>query len=130
MGLPQWVLPFKEPHTEIKRIKNRYYKYEVSYHYDPGRKRTIKRSGLLLSSITEADGFIPSSKNTLREENKKLSTVGIKTYGVYALFENLLRDEIPSLQVVFGKEQAEQLLTFAMFRWAHQSPILALCRCV
>jgi hypothetical protein len=123
MGLPQWVLPFKEPHTEIKCIKNRFYKYEVSYQYDPARKRTIKKTGHILGSITESGGFIPSSKNTLREENKKLPTVDIKTYGVYALFENLLRDEIPSLLEVFGKERAEQLLTFAMFRWAYQSPI-------
>jgi hypothetical protein len=123
MGLPQWVLPFREPHTEIKCIKNRYYKYEVSYQYDPGRKRTIKKTGHILGSITEANGFIPSSKNTLREETRKLPTVDIKTYGVYALFENLLGDEIPLLQAVVGKEQAEQLLTFAMMRWAYQSPI-------
>jgi hypothetical protein len=60
MSLPKWVLPFKEPHTEIKRIKNRYYKYEVSYQYDPGRKRTIKKTGHLLGRITETDRFIPS----------------------------------------------------------------------
>ncbi|MDR0662484.1 MAG: hypothetical protein LBF80_00165 [Spirochaetaceae bacterium] len=46
----------------------------------------------------------------------------IKTYGVYALFEKLLEDEIPPLISVFGKERAEQLLTFAMMRWAYQSP--------
>jgi hypothetical protein len=123
MGLPQWVLPFKEPRTEVKRIKNRYYKYEVSYHYDQGRKRTVKKTGHLLGSITEEDGFIASSKNTLREENKKLPTVDIKTYGLYALFENLLSDEIPSLLAVFGKQRAEQVLTFAMMRWAYQCPI-------
>jgi transposase len=123
MALPQWALPFKEPHTEIKCIKNRYYKYEVSYQYDPNRKRTIKKTGHLLGSITEAAGFIPSSKNTLRKESEKPPKVDIKTYGVYTLFETLLKDEIPTLQKVFGKERAEQLLTFAMFRWAYQSPI-------
>jgi hypothetical protein len=123
MALPQWVTPFKEAHTDIRLIKGRYYKYQVSYQYDPARKRTIKKTGHILGSITEKEGFIPSSKNTLREENKKLPAVDIKTYGVYALFENLLRDEIPSLLAVFGNERAEQLLTFAMMRWAYQSPI-------
>jgi hypothetical protein len=69
------------------------------------------------------DGFIPSSKNTLGEENKKLPAVDIKTYGVFALFENLPGDEIFSLRAVFGKERAEQLLPFAMFRRDCQSPI-------
>jgi hypothetical protein len=120
MSLPSWILPFKEPHTAIKYIKGCYYKYAVSYHYDPTRKRTIPKSGVLLGKITEQDGFVPSSKNALRHT---LPTVDIKTFGLYALFENLLKDEIPSLQAVFGQEQAHALLIFAMMRWAYQSPI-------
>ena len=123
MGLPDWVLPFKEPRTEIKRLNNRYYKYEVSYHYSPEQKRTIKKTGRLLGKITREDGFLPSEKNKLREEAESIPKVDIKTYGVYALFEKLLEDEIPLLISVFGKERAEQLLTFAMMRWAYQSPI-------
>jgi hypothetical protein len=123
VSFPEWVLPFKEPHTEIKCIRNKYYKYAVSYHYDSGRKRTIKKTGHLLGRITEADGYIPSEKNTLREEREKLPKVDIKTYGVHALFENLLAEEIPCLAEVFGKEMAEKLLIVAMMRWAYQSPI-------
>jgi hypothetical protein len=122
MPLPAWVLPFKEPHTAIKCIKGAYYKYEVSYHYDPGRKRTIPIAGALLGKITETGGFIPSEKNLLRTEYT-LPKVDIKTFGLYALFENLLKDEIPSLEAVFGREHAHALLTFAMMRWAYQSPI-------
>jgi transposase len=123
MSLPDWVLPFKEPRTEIKRLKNRYYKYSVSYKYSPDRKRSIKITGPLLGRITEEDGFIPSSKNELRQKLTEMPTVDIKTYGIYALFENLLRAEIPELQKIFGKEKAEQLLSFALMRWAYQSPI-------
>ena len=31
MYLPNWIQKFKEPRTEIKRIKNGFYKYEVAY---------------------------------------------------------------------------------------------------
>ena len=30
MYLPDWIQKYKEPRTEIKRIKNAYYKYEVA----------------------------------------------------------------------------------------------------
>jgi hypothetical protein len=43
MSLSAGALPFKEPHTSIKYIKGGYYKYEVSYHYDPARKRAIPK---------------------------------------------------------------------------------------
>ena len=37
MYLPDWVQQYKEPHTEIKCIKNGFYKYEVAYVYNkPG----------------------------------------------------------------------------------------------
>ncbi|MDR1351852.1 MAG: transposase, partial [Treponema sp.] len=55
MSLPSWVLPFKEPHTAIKYIKGCYYKYAVSHQYDPARKRTVPKSGVLLGKITEQD---------------------------------------------------------------------------
>jgi hypothetical protein len=123
MGFPQWVSRFKEPHTEIKFINGRYYKYQISHQYDPARKRTVKKSGCLLGKITEDGGFIPSAKNALRLEAEAPPKVDIKTFGIHALFENLLKDEIPSLEKVFGKEMTEQLLAFAMFRWAYNSPI-------
>jgi hypothetical protein len=123
MGLPPWIIPFKEPHTTIKLIKGTYYKYAVTYHYDSGRKRTIPKTGALLGKITEQGGFVPSPKNTLRQLPLTRPPVDIKTFGLYALFDNLLADEIPSLKAVFGAERAQALLAFAMFRWAYQSPI-------
>jgi hypothetical protein len=48
-----------------------------------------------LGTITEQDGFVPAPKNTLRQTSHTLPAVDIKTFGLYALFENLLSDEIP-----------------------------------
>jgi hypothetical protein len=86
MSFPQWVSQFKEPHTEIKFINGRYYKYQISHQYDPVRKRTVKKTGHLLGKITEDDGFFPSAKNAMRMEAEALPKVDIKTFGVYSLF--------------------------------------------
>jgi hypothetical protein len=121
MPLPLWAIPFKEPHTEIKLINGCYYKYQISYRYDPAKKHTVKKSGPILGKITE-QGFVPSSKHLLRQELLNPSA-DIKTYGIFALFSLLLRDEIPSLRETLGRPLADMLLSFAMFRWAYQSPI-------
>jgi len=52
--------------------------------------------------------------------------VDIKTFGIYHLFSDLMKEEIVSLKEAFGEEQAERLLSFAMMRWAYQTPILVL----
>jgi hypothetical protein len=66
MPLPNWAIPFKEPHTEIKHVNGAYYKCQVSYAYDPDKKRAVKKSGALLGKITET-GFVSFPKYQLRQ---------------------------------------------------------------
>ena len=40
MYLPEWALKYKEKYTEIRRIGNGYYKYEVAFVYSKAKKRT------------------------------------------------------------------------------------------
>lgn len=122
-ALPEWVLKFKEPKTEIKAIKGGYYKYAVEYKYNAQKKRTDKITGVLLGKITEKDGFVPSDKNKLRTEKIKNNPIDIKNFGLYHLFSTLMKEEMESLQVFFSKETCEILLAFAMFRWAYNTPI-------
>jgi len=123
MYLPEWALSFKEPRTEIRCIRGIYYKYEVQYKYNKDKKRTDKKTVRLLGKITETDGFIASDKDLIRRKVAELPNVDIKNYGVYNLFVNLLTDEMKSLRSSFKDEVAERLLSFAMMRWAYQSPI-------
>jgi transposase len=123
MYLPEWVQKFKEPRTEIKKINNSFYKYEVAFIYNKEKKKTEKKTVRLLGKITEKDGFVPSQKDELRRKSADLPTVDIKTFGIYNLFSDLMKDEIASLTEAFGNETAEELLSFAMMRWAYQSPI-------
>jgi hypothetical protein len=122
VSLPEWVQKFKEPRTEIKVIKGNYYKYEVKSIYNPNTKRSVKKTLRLLGKITADKGFVPSQKNKLREDAKN-PKVDIKTYGVYSIFEELLQEEIQSLSSIFGKKLTEEILSFAMLRWAYQTTI-------
>jgi transposase len=123
MYLPDWIQQYKEPRTEIKRIKNGFYKYEVSFVYSKEKKKTEKKTLRLLGKITEKDGFIPSSKDKLRQKSEALPLVDIKTFGVYNLFSDLMKEEIVSFKEAFGTEHAERALSFSMMRWAYQTPI-------
>lgn len=123
MYLPEWAQQFKEPRTEIKCIKGAYYKYEVRYQYNKTKKRTDKITVRLLGKLTQADGFIPSDKDLIRQKAGQLPKVDIKTFGVYHLFSTLLSEEIESLSDTFKQDTLETLLSFAMMRWAYQSPI-------
>ena len=123
MYLPEWAQKHKEKHTEIRRIKNGFYKYQVAFSYNKEKKKTEKKTICLLGKITEKDGFIASSKDLLRQKSEELPKVDIKTYGVFKLFSELMKEEIESLTEVFGREPAEQLLSFSMMRWAYQTPI-------
>ena len=123
MYLPDWIQKYKEPRTEIKKIKNGFYKYEVAFVYNKEKKKTEKKTIRLLGKITEEHGFIESSKDALRRRGDALPSVDIKTFGVYNLFSALMKEEESSLKDVFGESQSEQLLSFSMMRWAYQTPI-------
>ena len=123
MYLPDWILQYKEPRTEIKQIKNSFYKYEVAFVYSKEKKRTEKKTLRLLGKITEKEGFIPSSKDMLRRKSEDFPQVDIKTFGVYNLFSDMMKEEVATLNDFFGKDRAEELLSFSMMRWAYQTPI-------
>lgn len=124
MSFPDWVQQHKEPKTEIKLINGRYYKYAVSYRYNPEKKRTDKVTGVLLGSLSETDGFMISIKRSEVYSTENMSKVDIKTFGVYGLFNSLLgKEEVNSILSLFQKEVSETLLAVAMFRFSHQSPI-------
>ena len=117
MSLPDWVRKFRELKTEIKLVKGNYYKYLVEYRYNPEKKITAKLTGILLSKITEQDGFIPSDKKQMRA---KIETklVDIKNYGLFQIFSMLAEDELGALKKVFQQDVCELLFSFSMFRWA------------
>jgi hypothetical protein len=123
MYLPEWINKHKEPRTEIKKLKGRYYKYEVKYVYEKEKKRTVKKTVRLLGRLTEEQGFIPSAKDELRRCNEQIPPVDIKVYGLYYLYSTLMSREIELLKNTFDDETAGVLLSFSMLRWGYCTPI-------
>jgi hypothetical protein len=123
MYLPEWILPFKEPRTEIRLINGSYYKYQVEYKYNSTKKRTDKKTIKLLGKISQEDGFTPSDKDVIRQKASTVPKVDIKIFGVYNLFSTLIVDEISSFKAYFGETVGQTVLSFAMMRWAYQAPI-------
>jgi hypothetical protein len=68
---PDWVLKHKQPNTEIKAIKGRYYLYGVKSVYNKATKRSQKVSLGILGSITKEQGFVASQKRVLQEKSEK-----------------------------------------------------------
>ncbi|MDR1119863.1 MAG: hypothetical protein LBM08_02985 [Dysgonamonadaceae bacterium] len=60
MHLTDLIQKYKEPRTEIKWIKNGFYKYEVAYVYNREKKKAEKKTIRLLGKITEkeTDSFL------------------------------------------------------------------------
>jgi hypothetical protein len=77
---------------------------------------------VLLGKITQQHGFVPSDKHTMRTKLRD-GRIDIKNYGLFHLFSSLLEEEWASLQHYFPKEVCELLFSFAMFRWAYNTPI-------
>ena len=123
MCLSDLLQKHREPRTEIKRIKNGFYKYQVAFVYSKEKKRTEKKTIRLLGKITEQDGFIPSPIDDLRRKSEALPKVDIKTICVFHLFSELLKEEIASLTEVSGCEDAERLQSFSLMRRAYQTSI-------
>lgn len=60
---PDYVANFQKPvNTEIKHINGHWYLYERSNYYDPAIKRSRKRSGKMIGTITP-EGLVPSRRN-------------------------------------------------------------------
>lgn len=115
---PDWVLRHKVPGTEIRLINNRYYLYKISSKWCKEKKRTIKVTENLLGRITET-GFVPSRA---RVSTAKLSQISVLEYGMFDFVFTQNQDLYTKLQQFFPAH-AKELLIFAIFRLAYQSPL-------
>jgi hypothetical protein len=66
MGYPDWVLKNKTKGTEIRKIGNNYYLYEIRSKWDKEKKRARKITEKFLGKITE-DGIIKPRHQRMAE---------------------------------------------------------------
>ncbi len=118
---PEWVLKHKRPKTEIRKIKNNYYLYEISSKWDPEKKRAKKITGKLLGKITP-EGFVESSKRKLEKQKPKITSLSVKEFGVSYFITEYLAESIDWLKGIF-KEDWQKIVTLAYGRLLFHSPI-------
>lgn len=122
---PDWALKHKQPGTELRRIKGRYYLYQVTSVYNKEKGRAQKITGPLLGKITEMDGFIPSDKHTLRQRAIKSTdpvNLAHREYGLTRFILAATTQMRGTLERHFP-DDAPLLLALAYCRLGWQAPI-------
>lgn len=118
---PQWALKHKQPGSELRLIKGRYYLYAITSKWNKEKKRAQKITGKLLGRITEDKGFIQAgSRPTVLEP--RLKDLSVKTSGIEALLGPLMKDVLEALKKHFGAS-AGALYCASLMRLAHQAPL-------
>jgi transposase len=87
MPIPQAIKDLKPVEfgkIEIRDFKGKYYVYPYHYEYDEEKGRSKKVTDKMIGKITLEDGFVRSKKYSI-----KPTSISVKGYGVYTLFEQL-----------------------------------------
>jgi len=98
---PEWALACKRKGTELRCLSGKYYLYEVTSKWNPEKKRSVKITGKLLGSITQADGFVESDKCRLRKQQIRIERIQVKEYGITVAIASLLSDILAVLKKIF-----------------------------
>jgi len=120
---PPWVEKHRKPGVELRNINGRYYLYEVSSYYDAKTKRTKKKTGKYLGSITESDGFRATTfVKTDKAAKVDVKNFSIREYGFYTFIMQCCSDIVSGLQQFFPDSWL-QILIAAYCRLMKKSPI-------
>lgn len=120
---PEWALAHKKPGCELRLIRGKYYLYEYKTVYDKVKKGPRKISGPLLGSITENEGFIPSSKRELEQGVVvKFNDMQCKEYGISHLITSQFSEYMKAMEMAFPNEWKE-LVAIAYCRFVYRCPL-------
>lgn len=116
--VPDWIKKFKRKGTEIKKIGDRYYLYEVKSVWDPDLKRAKKVTGKYLGVLTEK-GLIKPKYERLLDSIKEIT---VKEYGASSYLLSICSDLIETLKEHFPYEY-EEIVIFSLMRLFFSSPL-------
>ena len=121
---PDWINKHRQPGTEIRKFKDKFYLYEVSSYYDKEKKKGRKKTGKYLGTITDAEGFVATQ---LMKVSRSYGGINIKNlttkeYGLSAFIQSYCKDIMDALKVYFP-QQWEWMLVSLYCRLLHTSPI-------
>lgn len=121
---PDWALKHRKPGTELRKIGNRYYLYEVKSFYDKEQKKSRKKTVGFLGSVTEQGGFVESKAKKVPKSYKgvEASNVSTKEYGLSAFMLGYCRDITAPLEAHFPRQW--EWMTVALYcRLLYASPL-------
>lgn len=118
---PQWATKFRKPGTELRKINNRYYLYQVTNKWNKETKRSKKITGRLLGSITEKEGFKESDKYKLSKKHFS-EPLQVKEFGASNFIENHFKEYIEKLKISFP-DIWQEIVSLAAIRLLHHSSI-------
>lgn len=122
---PEWATKFRKPGTELRLIRNKYYLYAVSSVYDPITKKGKKRTGKIMGSITQANGFVESAVRVLNKKAQSpidFSSIAIKEYGFSGFINVYFKEQLDKLKSFFA-EDWQQIVAITYCRMVFHSPI-------
>ena len=96
---PEWVNAQRWPGTNISKIKDKYYLYEVTSVWDKEKKKAKKITKSYLGRITE-EGFIPKKA---RPSAVPACAPAVKNYGGVALAENVGAEILERLRIALWR---------------------------
>ena len=114
--IPDWVKKFKKRGTEIKKIGNNFYLYEVKSVWDSQLGRARKITGKYLGVIT-SEGLIKPKHERIKESIKDIT---VKEFGASFTLATICSDLIEIVKRYFPYEYKE-LLVFSAMRFFHTS---------
>lgn len=133
---PKWALDQKRPGTELRCIRGKYYLYECRSFYDKEKKKTRKKTGAYLGTITEGKGRVPPRKKLVELEELRIREeaaagrvlapepkVGrVQEYGLSAFITNCCGELIDNLKAAFPSYW-NRILAMGYCRLRNQSPL-------
>lgn len=121
---PDWVVKYRKPGIEIRRIKENFYVYEFSSFYDKEKKKGRKKTGAYLGKITKEDGFVPTRSKKVDKSFMTFnqSTLSTKEYGLSAFIQSYCSEIVELLKKHFP-DKWEYILVGLFSRLAHTSPL-------
>ena len=114
---PEWVEKFKTKGTNISKINDNYYLYEVTSVWDKEKKRARKITKQYLGKITE-NGLIPPKE----KKPDIIAPVAVKEYGASHTVCELGKDILARLNECFTQYEAETIFTLAALRLISRCP--------
>jgi transposase len=121
---PDWVNEHRKPGTEIRKFGNGYYLYQVKGFYDKKLKKSRKKTGEYLGTISEAEGFVEAKTKRVAKSYKSVEVKNITTkeYGLSAFIRTFCSDITEPLKAFFP-HQWEWMLVALYCRLLHTSPL-------